>query len=107
VTIQQQVSPMAVVPAVPSADPRVADATDNPLVLLHQYQQQLRAELLAAAADESAGSGAWWRRTRTPPAAVGGVGVAARAIQSQVAALTHAVSYFTSRQVVPVGHVAR
>lgn len=79
--IHEHSGPAPMQHAAPDLQPTLAERTDDACSRLHQYQQQLRAELLAAASDGAAGPAARWSWLRTSPV---------RAIESRVKGLVNA-----------------
>lgn len=79
--IHDQSGPTPTQHAAPDIHPTLAERTDDACSRLHQYQQQLRAELLAAASDDAARPAARWSWLCTSPV---------RAIESRVRGLVNA-----------------
>jgi hypothetical protein len=99
--------PMLVDHTAPSGLPTVAEHTDDPLTLLYQYQQQMRAELLGTATDSATCRSAWWQRLSQSAAMPRFAVTAARAIESRAAALTDIGGIGTHRHAVSFGTGAR
>ena len=79
----------------------------DPCARLHQYQQQLRAQLLAAAAAENS-SRSWAPSLHLSIApAWSGAGAVARTVESWLRHLPGVATGFADRQLAPLGSVAR
>jgi hypothetical protein len=79
--IHEQSGPTPMQHVASDVHPTLADRTDDACSRLHQYQQQLRAELLAAASNDGARPAARWSWLCTSPV---------RAIESRVRGLVNA-----------------
>ena len=105
--IATQASPIAMGRSAAFHQSATDTLADDACTRIHQYQQQLRAQLLAAAAADNAPR-SWtpWLHLSVAPA-WSGAGAVARTVESWLRHLPGITTGFADRQLAPLGSVAR